>query len=88
MQARIVVRPEFPSFSEIEAKARVSLQIAALLLTPLALMAGVLAFWRFGIDIDWTSEFPIRAGLFSHWQVWLALAAGLQIASNRLRRVI
>ena len=87
MQARIVIRPEIPNFSEIQAKARVSLQVVAFLLTPLALMAGALAFWRFGIDIDWTSEFPIEAGFFSHWQVWLGLAAGLQVAGRRLRGI-
>jgi hypothetical protein len=55
------------------------------LLKPAALMAAVLGFWRLGVDLDWTKEFVIERGLFSHWQVWFALAGLLLLASNRLR---
>jgi hypothetical protein len=55
------------------------------LLKPAALMAGVLGFWRLGVDLNWTNQFVIEQGLFSHWQVWFALAAGLYMASDRLR---
>lgn len=50
----------------------------AALLQPAAVMAGVLAFWRFGADLQWTQEFAISNGLLSHWQVWLAIFIVLQ----------
>jgi len=45
------------------------------LLTPLALVAFTVSFWGFTAEFRWSSGFFITAGLFSHWQVWLALAA-------------
>ncbi|MFN3325912.1 MAG: hypothetical protein ACK5AZ_20640 [Bryobacteraceae bacterium] len=59
---------------------------AAALLTPAALMACVLALWRLGADLSITSEFAISEGLFSHWQVWLAMAFLLQFAAMWLNR--
>ena len=56
------------------------------LLTPAAVMAGVLGVWRIGNDLDWTSGFFIPAGLFSHWQVWIAIAVALQMAAAHLKR--
>ena len=55
------------------------------LLIPAALMAYVLGFWRLASDIGVTREFAI-AGVFSHWQVWIALAAALHIAATVLNR--
>jgi hypothetical protein len=55
------------------------------LLIPAALMAYVLGFWRLASDIGVTSEFAF-AGLFSHWQVWIALAAALHISATVLNR--
>jgi len=48
------------------------------LLSPASVIALILAFWRLGADLNWTGEFAISRGLFSHWQVWMALAVGLQ----------
>jgi hypothetical protein len=59
---------------------------AAALFHPAAAMAGVLAFWRFGSDLGWTQNFPVATGLFSHWQVWLAIlfiCEGFAILLNR-----
>jgi hypothetical protein len=56
------------------------------LLTPAAAVATVLALWRLGADLRWTGEFAISEGLFSHWQVWLALAFLLQTAASRFSR--
>ncbi len=50
----------------------------AVLLSPLALMAAILGMWRIGADLGIAGEFAITEGAFSHWQVWLALAAILQ----------
>lgn len=61
-------------------------QLLAQLLTPASFLAYMLALWRLGADLQWTGEFAISSGLFSHWQVWLALAALLQVAGSMLRR--
>jgi hypothetical protein len=56
------------------------------LLTPAALMAFALSFWRFGADVNWTGRFAIADGLFSHWQVWGALGIVLQAGAIALNR--
>jgi hypothetical protein len=64
---------------------QLALALAALL-TPAALMATALALWRLGADLKWTGEFAISDGLFSHWQVWFAMAVVLQLAAIVLNR--
>jgi hypothetical protein len=59
---------------------------AAALLTPLAVMAGVLGLWRICADIGITGEFAITQGVFSHWQVWIALAFVLEGGAFLLNR--
>ena len=49
-------------------------------------MATALALWRLGADLNWTGEFAIPDGLFSHWQVWFAMAVVLQLAAILLNR--
>jgi hypothetical protein len=49
-------------------------------------MAGGLACWRLGSDMKWTGEFAISQGIFSHWQVWLAMAIVLQLVASLLNR--
>jgi len=56
-------------------------------LTPTALLAGVLGAWRLGVDLGWTTDFFIANGLWSHWQVWFALAIVLQLAASHLQRI-
>ena len=63
----------------------VALAVAALL-TPAAVMACVLSCWRLAADFQVTNEFPISSGLFSHWQIWFACAAVLQLSSFALNR--
>src|SRR5580692_3602388 len=63
----------------------VALAMAALLI-PAAVMAYVLVLWRLAADLTLAGEFPISNGLFSHWQVWLALAASLQLCAIGLNR--
>lgn len=60
--------------------------VVSSLLTPVAVMAWALAFWRLAADLRWTGEFAIATGLFSHWQVWIALAIALQFAAFLLHR--
>jgi hypothetical protein len=66
-------------------KQRVALELAALM-TPAAVMALVLAVWRLAADLKLTGEFPITAGVLSHWQVWLAAAALIQLGAIALIR--
>lgn len=58
----------------------------AALLVPASVMAFVLGGWRLGADLNLTGKFAISQGLFSHWQVWLALGAGMQVVSAVLTR--
>lgn len=60
--------------------------VVAALLTPIGLIAFVLAIWRVAADLNWANSFAIPTGLFSHWQVWLGAAALLQAASYLLNR--
>ena len=64
---------------------RMALALSALL-TPAAVMASALGVWRLAADMKWTGEFGIASGIFSHWQVWLALGIVLQLMSFRLNR--
>jgi len=59
---------------------------AGALLSPAALIASVLAVWRIAADLNVTNSFAIASGLFSHWQVWLGAAIGLQLCSRVLNR--
>ena len=62
---------------------RVALAAAALL-SPAALAALLFAIWRLGADLGVTSQFAIAEGIFSHWPVWAAIAAGLMFICARL----
>ena len=55
-------------------------------LTPVAVIALVFGMWRVGEDVGWTEDFVISNGLFSHWQVWIALAIALQALASMLSR--
>ena len=55
-------------------------------MTPLSVASSLFAFWRLGSDLNWTMEFAISRGLFSHWQVWLGMAVLLQILGSMLNR--
>src|SRR5271169_3805386 len=85
----MVVRIRLSSGTRVRRKRRKNQHVAlatASLLTPAAVMACVLAFWRLAADINATGQFPIPSGLFSHWQVWLTLAASLQFCATMLNR--
>ena len=61
--------------------------VAASLMTPIALIAWALGGWRLLADLKLAGEFAISTGLFSHWQVWIALGVILQFAAFLLHRV-
>jgi hypothetical protein len=54
------------------------------LVTPSAVVALVMGLWRLTADLGWTETFPISAGFFSHWMVWVALAIGLKFGASAL----
>ncbi|HUJ48911.1 MAG TPA: hypothetical protein VLW25_01905 [Bryobacteraceae bacterium] len=55
--------------------------VLIILLAPASMVALVFGLWRLGSDLAWTGTFVISDGFFSHWQVWLALAAALRLAA-------
>jgi hypothetical protein len=66
------------------AASEAAMNVLPALLTPAAVVALVLGLWRISADLGWTEEFLISNGFFSHWQVWIALAIGLQAAATTL----
>lgn len=59
----------------------------AALLAPASLAAYALGCWRIASDLRWAGDFAINRGIFSHWQVWIALGIGIQAGATTLRRV-
>jgi hypothetical protein len=85
----MVVRIRFGIGPKVERGGRKNRRVAlafASLLTPGSVMAAVLGVWRLAEDPHWASDFAIRQGLFSHWQVWFAFAGLLQTGSYLLNR--
>ena len=70
----------------LEKPYRELVQMAPLLLSPVSLIAAIMAVWRFGSDAGWTDSFFVADGLWSHWQVWLGLAVAIQWSAIRLTR--
>lgn len=60
--------------------------VASSLIAPVALMAWALGSWGVLADLKFAGEFAIATGLFSHWQVWIALGTALQFAAFLLQR--
>ena len=85
----MVIRIQFgqgPKVSVGKRKNRRMASATAALLGPVVLIALALGIWRLAADLNWTNRFAIPSGLFSHWQVWLAAAALLQVCSHFLNR--
>jgi len=68
-------------------RCRPAWSLVGLLLTPVAVAAGALAAWRFGVDAGWTSSFFIAGGFLSHWQVWCAFAITVEACAYVLTRM-
>jgi hypothetical protein len=85
----MLVRIRLSAGPKVSQKRRKNRHVAlamASLLTPAAVMAFVLGLWRLVSDLKVTNEFPITDGLFSHWQVWITMAAMLQFCALFLNR--
>jgi hypothetical protein len=87
----MVVRIRFPKGYRREQRAGKNAHLAAMaagLMAMAAVSCLLLAAWRLTADLNWTDEFVISTGFFSHWQVWLALTIVTTTASVRLWRYI
>lgn len=85
----MVVRIRFEKGQRLMHQRRKNRRVAmafASFLTPAAVMAAALGIWRLGEDPHWASDFAIRKGILSHWQVWFAFAGLLQMGSHLLNR--
>ena len=60
--------------------------MSGLILTPIAVLAGVLGVWRLAADPGWTSNFFIADGLLSRYQLWIAVAICAQTSALILNR--
>jgi hypothetical protein len=69
----------------IRKNARVALAFASLL-RPASFMAFALGLWRVASDMSIAGEFPIRDGVFSHWQVWIAGGFAVELCAFLLNR--
>src|SRR5262245_12148528 len=85
MLVRIRFRPGSRIVNRRHKNRHVALAVGSLL-TPASVLASVLGLWRIGADLKWTADFAISTGLFSHWQIWFATAALLQLCSRVLHR--
>ena len=75
-----------PALKRVEKASQETAPVIGYLLTPVSLLAYVLAFWRLASDLRWVGEFFISSGLLSHWQVWLALGIGIHMLASYLNR--
>ncbi len=56
------------------------------LLTLAAFVCFILGVWILCAEVGWAGAFVLSAGLFSHWQVWMAAGVAAQLCSFRLNR--
>jgi hypothetical protein len=85
----MVVKIRFQYGPRVSRRGRKNRHLAlalAALLTPAALTACALALWRLAADLHLAGQFAISDGLFSHWQVWFAVAIVIQLVSIFLNR--
>ena len=61
-----------------------ALAVGALLI-PASLMAYVLGFWGLASDIGVAGPFGFH-GVFSHWQLWMAVAVSLHVIASIFNR--
>lgn len=56
------------------------------LLTLASVVCFVMSAWKLCSELGWAGSFVIPGGVFSHWQIWIALAVAAQLVSFRLSR--
>jgi hypothetical protein len=85
----MIVRLRFntgPRIRKTKGKNRHVASAIAALMWPAVLTAYVLGVWGLGAQIQVTGAFGIAHGMFSHWQVWLATALWLHLATVVISR--
>lgn len=83
----MVVKIVFPSGPKVTGRTGKNSHLAAVagaLLTMAAIALISLGVWRLTADLEWTGEFFIQAGLWSHWQVWLAVGTATAALAFRM----
>ena len=75
-----------PVLERAAAFSRDAATAVAAMLSPASAIALMLGCWRLGTDLGWTRQFPISNGLFSHWEVWFALAIVFQALATTILR--
>ena len=85
MTVRIQFRPRAVGKNREHRNRQLALTLSRWL-NPASLAASILALWRLGYDLNWTGGFAFSGGLFSHWQVWMAMAVCLQVFASLLNR--
>jgi hypothetical protein len=84
MVVRIVFRVKRPLWRKRPPNTPVWAATSALL-PPSAAIACALGLWSLGADMGLARQFDL-SGVFSHWQLWIVLAAVIQLASRMLVR--
>lgn len=74
-----------PALRRAAALSQEAANLLGAFIDPAALLAFVFGLWRLGVDLGWTGDFVIERGLFSHWQVWIALAVAIKMSESLLK---
>jgi hypothetical protein len=85
MKVRLQLGGGQPVLRETRKNRRLALGLAGLL-APAVLATYVLGVWRLCTDVGIAGDFEIKQGLFSHWQVWIALGAAGNVLAVVLNR--
>lgn len=67
---------------------RMAFDAVSFLANSFAVAALSLGLWRLAGDLNLAGHFFIGQGLFSHWQVWIALAMALKFGHVSLDRTL
>jgi hypothetical protein len=87
MSAPSVFVPRTTLLNHLMEQPRRYVPVVSYLMTPVALVGYAFAAWRIGADLGWVDNFFISEGIFSRWQVWLALGAATQVVSKELDKI-
>jgi hypothetical protein len=85
MTVRIKVKG-VPRLADLRRRLKNAALGLAALMVPASVAAYALGLWRIAADLNLTGQFAISKGLFSHWQVWIALGALIQGVAVSLSR--